>query len=159
MSRTWHRLLACVACLAWLASGGVALATAADLMVMSPRAMASIPGAPATVIYLSVHNVGGVADRLVGASTPLASKVEIHSGGMNGGVNVMRPLDGITIAVGDMIEFRSGGNHLMLTGLRRPLTVGMVVPLVLRFQKAGEVRVAVPVVALAAASLPATPDP
>jgi copper(I)-binding protein len=129
---------------------------ASGMMVMQARAMASIPGAPIGVIYLTLHNAGSSSDRLLGASTPLAQKVEIHGGGISHGVAMMRPLEVIDIAVGSIVEFKNGGNHLMLIGLQRPLTVGMVLPVTLRFQKSGEQQVNVPVVpqALAAPSAP-----
>jgi periplasmic copper chaperone A len=129
---------------------------ASNIMVMQARAMASIPGAPAGVVYLTLHNAGGTSDRLLGASTPLAQKVEMHGGGMSHGVAIMRPLEGIDIAVGSIVEFKTGGNHLMLIGLQRPLTAGMVLPLTLKFQKSGEQKVNVPVMpqAPAASSAP-----
>jgi periplasmic copper chaperone A len=49
------------------------------------------------------------------------------------------------VPVGSLVEFRSGGNHLMLVGLARPLVAGMVLPLTLKFQRAGEIKVNVPV--------------
>jgi periplasmic copper chaperone A len=125
------------------------MAAAADssgLMVLGARAMATLPGAPNSVVYLTLHNAGGGADRLLGASTPLARRVEIHGADMSQGVNRMRPLDGVAVAVGSLVEFKSGGAHLMLLGLSKPLQAGMVIPLTLRFQRAGSIALQVPVV-------------
>jgi copper(I)-binding protein len=97
---------------------------ASAMMVMQVRAVASIPGAPTSVVYLTLHNAGGTSDRLLSASTPVAQRVEIHAGGVSHGVAMMRPIAGIDIAVGSMVEFKSGGNHLMLIGLRQPLSAG-----------------------------------
>jgi periplasmic copper chaperone A len=147
------RLLLWVAAMA--AYGAPAMA-ASGIMVMHAKAMASIPGAPTGVVYLTLHNAGGTNDRLLGASTPLAQRVEIHTGGMSHGVATMRPLERIDIAVGGMVEFKNGGNHLMLIGLLRPLLAGTTLPLTLKFQKSGEQTVHIPVVAL---MLPAAPTP
>jgi copper(I)-binding protein len=128
---------------------------ASGLMIMNARALASIPGAPTSVVYLSVHNAGGSSDRLVSASTPLARKVEFHSSSLSQGVVSMRPLAGVNIAVGSMVEFRNGGNHLMLVGLLRPLVAGTKLPLTLHFQKAGDLTVMLPVEAHSPAAPPA----
>ncbi|HXJ08268.1 MAG TPA: copper chaperone PCu(A)C, partial [Burkholderiales bacterium] len=47
-------------------------------------------------------------------------------------------------------ELKPGGAHLMLVDIKRPLKEGDKVPLVLRFQKAGEVKVDLEVKALGA---------
>jgi periplasmic copper chaperone A len=128
--------------------GTLALAATPTISVVKPTAIASIPGAPTAVIYLQVRNDASSADRLLGASTPLARKVELHTGSMSGGMATMRPVDGFDVAAGGVIEFASGGNHLMLIGLLHPLQAGMKLPLTLKFQKAGDVKINVPVVAL-----------
>ncbi len=141
----------------WWALLFVVANAASGMMVMQAKAVASIPGAPTSVVYLMLHNAGGTGDRLLGASTPLAQKVELHSSAVSDGVATMRPLDGVDIAVGSMAEFKSGGNHLMLIGLKQPLTAGMVLPLTLKFQKSGQLTVNVPVVALTpAVTVPAS---
>jgi copper(I)-binding protein len=130
----------------------VVAASAADsgIQVMQPKAFATAPGAPTALVLLSLHNTGAVADTLLGASTPLAARVEMHSMNMVGGVMSMRPLATVAVPVGSLVEFRSGGNHLMLVGLTRPLTPGMVVPLTLRFQKAGAQQLSIPVLPMTA---------
>ena len=54
----------------------------------------------------------------------------------------MRPLDeGVEIAPGRRVQFRPGGDHVMLTGLREPLKAGTSTELRLRFDRSGERRV------------------
>jgi copper(I)-binding protein len=135
-----------------LASLGLVTATWAAgtpvIVVLQSRATPSIPGAPTTAVYLSLHNEGARADRLLGASSPFAARIEIHRTNMSAGVSSMRPVDGVDLPVGGQIEFGSGGLHLMLVGLVRPLLPGMALPLTLKFQSAGEVKVVVPVLAV-----------
>ncbi len=50
-------------------------------------------------------------------------------------------VDGIDIAAGATVSLQPGGYHLMLTGLKSPLTAGMHFPLTLTFAKAGRVTV------------------
>jgi copper(I)-binding protein len=125
------------------------------IMVMQPRALASIPGTQSTAVYLTLHNVGGTTERLLRVTSPLAAGVDIHSMVLKDGVMQMRPLDGIDVPAGGMVEFGSGGTHLMLSGLAQPLNAGMVLPLTLYFRQSGQVTIKVPVVALARG---ATPD-
>jgi copper(I)-binding protein len=141
------RLLLCGAGMCMLA---IDAAAASAIAVMQARAFATAPGAPTALVVLSLHNTGATADRLLGARTPLAGKVEIHGSSMSDGVMRMRALSALDVPVGGMVELRSGGNHLMLIGLAQPLTAGMVVPLTLTFALAGNVSVNVPVLPMTA---------
>lgn len=89
------------------------------------------------VVYMRVTG-GTVAARLTGARTPLAAKVEIHETKMKNGMMDMRARDGVDIPAGKIVSFKTGGLHLMLMGLRKPLTEGMRFPVTLRFGAAGE---------------------
>jgi copper(I)-binding protein len=70
---------------------------------------------------------------------------------MEGDVMRMRQLDAIELPAGKAVEFKPGGLHLMFMDLKAPLAAGATVPLTLRFEKAGEQTVQVPVRAAAAA--------
>lgn len=92
--------------------------------------------------YLRIDNRTGAADRLLGASASgVASAVELHSMSMDGDVMRMRKVDAIDVPAGGTVELKPGGLHLMLIGLSAPLKAHTMVPLVLRFEKAGELRV------------------
>lgn len=92
--------------------------------------------------FLSITNNGAKDDQLLGGSTPLASAVELHEMSMAGGMMQMRALpDGLPVPAGKTVELASGGTHLMLTDLKRPLVAGEKVPLTLRFRDAGEIAV------------------
>lgn len=86
-----------------------------------PWAGATPPGAQVGGGYLSIENTGATPVRLIGARTPIADHVEIHTMTMDGGVMRMRMVPSITIAPGANVEFKPGGLHLMLVGLKRPL--------------------------------------
>lgn len=148
------RALLCAAalCSALSCAGpaGAAPPAGSDLRVLQPSAMETPAGATTGVVYLSIHNVGAISDRLVSVSTPAAAKVEIHNMTMSGSVMQMRPLEGVDIASGGDAEFVTGGMHLMLVGLKQPLLTGQHFPLTLRFQKAGDITVSVAVSAIGA---------
>lgn len=92
--------------------------------------------------YVTIVNTGKTGDQLVSASSPVAGKTEIHTMTMDGGVMKMRPLpNGIALPAGKTVALRPGGYHMMLIGLKAPLVEGKLVPLTLKFAKAGTVKV------------------
>lgn len=115
-----------------------------------PFARATSPGQAVGGGFLTLNN-GGAADKLVSAATPAATSVELHTMRMEGDVMRMRQLDAIELAAGQTVELKPGGLHLMLMGLKAPLKAGDMVPLTLKFEKAGEVTVQLKVEAPGAA--------
>jgi len=111
---------------------------------------ATPPGAKIAAGYLTIRNQGATADRLIGASSPAAARVEPHVTEKQGEVMRMREVKGYDVPAKGSYELRPGGAHLMLVDIKRPLKEGDKVPLVLRFQKAGEVKVDLEVKALGA---------
>ena len=90
-----------------------------------------------TAIYLTV--TASLADRLVGASTPVAAEAMLHENRTVDGVMQMRMVPSIDVPAGGKIVLAPGGLHLMLTGVKAPLKVGSHFPVTLRFEKAGDV--------------------
>lgn len=139
--RTLSRIASCLALAAGaLAAGGAALA--GDIEVVDAWSRPTPPGAEAGVVYFTITNRGR-SDRLVGASSPVAERAELHISQMEGGVMKMRPLAAVEVKKGAPTSFEPSGRHVMLTGLRKPLKRGDAFPLVLRFAKAGSVKVQV----------------
>ena len=100
-------------------------------------------GAGTGVGFLRIRNPGATPERLLGASSERAGKVELHQLIEHDGVVGMRPLsDGLEIPAGGEVRLAPSGTHLMLFDLRAPLTPGERVPLSLRFEHAGTVPVA-----------------
>jgi periplasmic copper chaperone A len=75
-----------------------------------------------------------VPTQLVGVSSPVAGKAEVHEMKMQGDVMVMRPAGVIDLPVGRAFELKPGGYHVMLQGLAKPLQPGSAVPLTLLFR-------------------------
>ena len=94
--------------------------------------------------FMTLRNAGA-ADRLLGASSPAARRVELHTHIREGDVMRMRPVPAIELPAGQSVELRPGGLHLMLIGLTAALPQGGELPLTLRFERAGEVQVVLPV--------------
>ena len=111
-----------------------------SLEIDHPWARATPKGASVGGGYLKITNKGTEPDRLVGGSSPVAGKFEIHEMAMDGGVMKMRPLpDGVEIKPGQTVEFKPGGFHIMMVGLKQPLEAGKMVKGTLVFEKAGTV--------------------
>ena len=125
--------------------GGPLLAhsyNAGDLVIGHPWARETAPGQSVGGGFMSIANNGARADRLLGGSTPVAKAVQIHSLSMNRGVMKMRPVsNGLAVPAKGTIMLKPGGYHIMLIGLKQPLARGQRVPVTLRFQRAGDVRV------------------
>ena len=90
-------------------------------------------------------------DRLTGASSDVADKLQIHEMKVENGVMQMREVsDGLSIPAGGSVVFKPGSYHMMLIGLKKPLTAGEKIPLTLTFERAGNISVTVPVQAMGA---------
>jgi hypothetical protein len=121
------------------------------MVVLQSRAVASLPGSDATAVYLTLHNAGAQADRLLSASTPAAARAELHATMiMSGGTATMKSLPALDVPVGGTVSMAPGGMHLMLSGLKQPLRAGDRLSLTLKFAKAGSMTIAVPIAAVTA---------
>lgn len=118
-----------------------AAATAhAQVAIESPWLRATAPGAKVGGGYLTIRNTGTAADRLVGASSPAAARVELHVHLKEGEVMKMREVRTFDVPAQGSFELKPGGAHLMFIELRQPFKEGDRVPVTLKFEKAGEVR-------------------
>ena len=112
------------------------------LKIGHPWARATPKGAPVGGGYLTITNTGKSPDRLVGGTTAIAKRFEIHQMKMDNGVMKMRMLpNGLAIKPGQTVTLDPDGYHIMFTGLKAPLVKGQHVAATLRFEKAGEVKV------------------
>ena len=119
--------------------------------VKDPWARPTVQGQVVGGGYLRIDG-GPANDRLLSATAEIAQSVELHTMRMEGDIMRMRQLDAVEVPAGNSVEFRPGGLHLMLLGLKTPLKVGNSFPLTLRFEKSGDIRVNMAV-------LPAAPAP
>jgi len=78
---------------------------------------------------------------VVGAASPVAGRVEMHITVRDGDVMRMREVTSFEVPAGGSFELKPGGAHLMLVDLIRPLKKGEKVPLTLRLEKGGELKI------------------
>jgi len=114
--------------------------TSGDIKISHPWARASLTAKVRNgVSYMTIHNSGTGSDRLISVSTHIADRAELHAHEMKGDVMKMRALDAIGVPAGGMVEFKPGGLHIMLFGLKTPLKKGLSFPMRMKFESAGEI--------------------
>ena len=133
MMRSCLSKLVVGALLAW------SLPAIAQVKVEGAWARPTVPGQQGGGGFLTLTSRSG--DRLVGGSTPAAQRFELHTMAMKGDVMEMRQIDAVDLPAGKTVELKPGGLHVMFIGLTRPLALGSKVPVTLKFEKAGELKV------------------
>lgn len=95
--------------------------------------------------YMTIE--ASALDELIGASVDMsvAMMTEVHETVTVDGASKMQEVSRIEVSPGNPIEMKPGGYHVMLMGLVEPLATGSTITVTLKFSKAGEVSVDVPV--------------
>jgi copper(I)-binding protein len=119
----------------------VPLKAFAQVQIEDAWTRATPPGAKTAVGYLVIRNPSATPDRLVGARSAAAARVETHVTLKDGDVMRMRQVKGYDIPAHGSFELKPSGAHLMFVDLERPFKEGDRIAATLRFEKAGEVRV------------------
>jgi len=126
------------------------------LEIDNPWSRAVPRGATVAAGYMTIKNTGSEPDRLVGGSTPVAGKFEVHEMSMDKGVMKMRPLpEGLEIKPGETVELKPSSFHIMMTGLKQTIQKGKPFKASLTFEKAGPVDVEFTVEGVGATPAPA----
>ena len=115
-----------------------------QLKIENPYTRATAPGQKAAGGFMKIENKGA-ADQLISASSPVAGEMQLHTMAMDGNVMRMREVKTIDVPANGSVELKPGGLHLMFMDIKTPLKAGEAVPVKLKFQKAGEVEIKVPV--------------
>jgi len=106
------------------------------------------PGAKGqnSAAYLTVINGTASTDTLIGASSNVSKKAQVHeSYKTDSGETGMRPAGNLIIESGDKLQIEPGGYHIMLINLNRELAVGDSLDLTLNFRHAGDKTVRIPI--------------
>ncbi len=109
-----------------------ALNAHADVTVANPWVRGVVKGQTDTGAFMTLTSTE--ATKLVGAASPAAKTVQIHEMKMHGDMMMMRPVKALDIPANTAFEFKPGGYHIMLIGLKKPLAKGEMVPIKLIFQ-------------------------
>ena len=115
------------------------------LQVSNGWCRATPASATTAACYMNVTNNTGGDERLTGGATSVAGALQLHQVISDGNIMRMQPVEALTIRAGGTAELKPGGFHVMLTELQAPLVAGGSVPVVLRFERAGEQTFVLPV--------------
>jgi periplasmic copper chaperone A len=116
--------------------------TVGSIEIANPWARATPKGASVGGGYMTITNKGSEPDRLLGGSSPVAAKLEVHQMSMNNGTMTMRPVPGgLEIKPGQTVVFNPDSFHIMIMGLKQPLSQGEHVKATLDFAKAWKVEI------------------
>jgi hypothetical protein len=117
---------------ALLAAGLFSTGALAQVSVTDPWVRATVPNQKASGAFMRVQSVR--AARLVGVSTPVAGRAELHEMAMENNTMRMRQVDAIDLPAGKAVNLASGAYHVMFFDLKRQLKEGERVPVTLIVQ-------------------------
>lgn len=111
-------------------------AWAATISVTDAWARATMPGQKVSGAYMQIASDADA--RLVGVSSPVVPRVEVHEMKMDGDVMRMREVKAIDLPRGKTVSLAPGGYHIMLMNLAKPIAAGDVIPLTLVIEADGK---------------------
>ena len=121
-----------------------------EICVSDAWVRATPPGADNAAVYFTVVNKGRTADSLVSASSSITANAMVHRSMVTGGVAHMEMAGPVELNPGGRLSFAPLGYHLMLEGLKQPVTEGRTISVTLDFAKAGKLTFPVPVLGVTA---------
>lgn len=102
-------------------------------------------GRSTTGIFVTVKNSGAKARAIVSGKASVGDTLELHEMKSENGMMRMAPVKSIDVPAGGQVELKPGGLHLMLFGLKKPLTVGDTVQVDLTLDDGSHVKLSAPV--------------
>lgn len=126
-------------------AAGMATPAMGSTPAMGATANASMVAGPRGAAYMVIKNTGTVDDALIGAESTVAAATEVHETVMSGETASMRQVKRVELKAGASLELKPGSYHVMLIGLKQPLTAGSTFSLTLKFEQAGSIPITVDV--------------
>ncbi|MDU8928521.1 copper chaperone PCu(A)C [Alisedimentitalea sp. MJ-SS2] len=119
--------------------------TTDSLEISGAFSRASPKMAKAGAGFMTIRSLGP-ADTLLGFKSPACERPELHTHIKGeGGIMMMRKVEAIDIPAGGEAVLQPGSLHLMFIKLTEQLVEGQEIEATLIFEKAGEVKVTLPV--------------
>ncbi len=116
--------------------------TVGEIVISNPWTRVTPPGATVAGGFMTITNKGKAADRLVGGTSGIAGRFEVHQMTMEDGVMKMREVTGgLEIKPGETVELKPGSYHVMFMDLKSNPVEGTPVNGTLKFEKAGETKI------------------
>jgi hypothetical protein len=92
-----------------------------------------------SAVYFVIQNHNAEADELIGAASSVADAVEIHESKMEGDVMMMNRVESVVLEPSTKVEFKPGGYHVMLIGLKQDLKAGDEIEFTLQFKNSPDI--------------------
>ncbi len=108
----------------------------AQVTVLEPWVRATVPQQKAAGAFMRVQSA--TSARLVGVSTPVAGRAELHEMAMENNTMRMRQVDAVELPAGKPVDLASGGYHVMFFDQKRQLKEGESVPVTLVVEDAAK---------------------
>ena len=141
-----HRITVAIAIVTALILAACAAGSAGPQISVEDAWARPVPAAGGNgAVFMRLVNAGGEPDQLVGGQSPVAGSVEVHQTKMEEGVMKMEHIPGLEVPPKDEVLLEPGGYHVMLIDVSGPLEVGDSLPITLRFEKSGEMKLDVEV--------------
>jgi hypothetical protein len=111
-----------------------------DLRIDHPYAVPSVPGDASGYAYFrGISNTGAMLERLLGASSPIAARVELRRLKLHAGKAQTAPVQAIDLLPKSLTVLRHTGDYqLALIDLKQPLRDGDRFDVTLNFEHAGQ---------------------
>ncbi len=140
-----RRLLTLLAVLALSTLVAPVFAGESPIVASDAWARPTLKGTRTGAVYLMLSNHGSTSDRLIGVSTPVAERAEVHEDVTANGIMSMRPVPELALPAGASTAIEPGRYHIMLMGMKKALAAGDSFPITLTFAAAPPVEVSVSV--------------
>lgn len=128
-----------------LTAASFAVPAFAEIEFHDQFARSSNPAAGAA--FMIIHNHGDTDDRLLGVSSDIAARVELHTHieDANGVMRMTHIEEGFDLPAGGEIAMVRGAEHVMFMGLSEPMEQGDVIEVTFEFEQAGDITIEIPV--------------
>lgn len=127
----------------------IAAVFGADVEIDGAYARASIPNVPNSAAFFVIKNNSDKDIAITGANSDAAQKNELHTHIKENKMMKMMKIEKLVVPAKSSLELKSGGDHVMLMGLKKELKAGDEISLELSFSDGDKKSIKVPVKDLA----------
>lgn len=127
----------------------IAAVFGADIEIEGAYARASIPNVPNSAAFFVIKNNSDKDIAITSANSDVAEKNELHTHIKENKMMKMMKIEKLVVPAKSSLELKSGGDHVMLMGLKKELKAGDEINLELSFSDGDKKSIKVPVKDLA----------
>ena len=132
-----------------LSIASIAAVFGADVEIDGAYARASIPNVPNSAAFFVIKNNSDKDIAITSANSDAAQKNELHTHIKENQMLKMMKIEKLVVPAKSSLELKSGGDHVMLIGLKKELKAGDEINLELSFSDGDKKSIKVPVKDLA----------